>query len=76
MRVNDEFCAVSSSGTMHDVAYSKKPPLAATQAVSMRTQGSPFSSTSNHCPRSVTRGSKVPAVLRDLQGLDAERAVS
>ena len=74
------FYAVSLSGTMI-LCYSKKPPLAATQAFGLRTGCGPehcrFSRTSHGClPISCdTRGSKVPAILRDWQELDAEQAV-
>ena len=50
------------------LCYSKKPPLAATQALSLRTQAfADFLDT--FCD---TRESKLPAILRDWHELDAE----
>ena len=74
------FCAVSFE--RHDVKSqdhcSKKPPLAATQAFSLRTQALPiFLEHLTGCLPTFcdTRKSKVPAFLRDWQQQDAERVV-
>ena len=78
-RVNDVFCAVSLSGTLQIlwINVQKNPPLAATQAFTLRTQALPIildhaaAACSTCCD---TRVPKVPAILRDWKKQDAERA--
>ena len=77
------FCTVSLSGTMRSLnitvlCYSKeKPPFAATQALSLRTQALPIFSNSltAACPRSVSSSSSASifGVLRDSQILGSDR---
>ena len=76
----DVFCAVSVSGTMRSlrITFQKSRLWRQRKPSACGTMMCPFSHTSNGCLFTPydTRGSQVPAILRDWQELDAEQAVS